>query len=34
MLTIDEKKIKAISCDGKDVKKIATTDGKIIWQKN
>lgn len=34
MLTIDEKKIKAISWEGKDVKKIATTDGKIIWQKS
>ena len=34
MLTIGGKKINAISCDGKDVKKIATTDGKVIWQKS
>lgn len=34
MLTIDEKKIKAISWEGKDVKKITATDGKFIWQKS
>lgn len=34
MLKIGGKKIKAISWDDKDVKKITTTDGKIIWQKS
>lgn len=34
MIEIGGKKVSAIKWNGKNVKKIATTDGKVIWQKS